>query len=82
MKSFLNPDKILEEYNSKSFPGNRTHVIVPGFEPFSEYRLTVNVFNKKGKGPKSDPVNFYTPEGGKLAQPCSKSFKLLLHSHT
>ncbi|XP_027872094.1 cell adhesion molecule L1-like a isoform X1 [Xiphophorus couchianus] len=63
MKSFLSPDKILEEHKSKSFPGNRTHVIVPGFEPFSEYRLTVNVFNKKGKGPKSDPVNFYTPEG-------------------
>ncbi|KAM4737048.1 cell adhesion molecule L1-like a isoform 2-T3 [Anableps anableps] len=63
IKSFLSPDKILEERNSMSFPGNRTHVFVPGLEPFSEYRLTVNVFNKKGKGPKSDPVTFYTPEG-------------------
>ncbi|XP_007553393.1 cell adhesion molecule L1-like a isoform X3 [Poecilia formosa] len=63
LKSFLSPDKILEEHNSKSFPGNRSHVIVSGLKPFSEYRLTVNVFNKKGKGPKSDPVNFDTPEG-------------------
>ncbi|XP_017161472.1 neural cell adhesion molecule L1-like protein isoform X2 [Poecilia reticulata] len=63
LKSFLSPDKIVEEHNSKSFPGNRSHVIVSGFQPFSEYRLTVNVFNKKGKGPKSDPVNFDTPEG-------------------
>lgn len=63
IKSFLSPDKVLEERNSMSFPGNRTHVIVHGLKPFSEYRLTVNVFNKKGKGPKSDPVTFYTPEG-------------------
>ncbi|XP_037832765.1 neural cell adhesion molecule L1-like protein isoform X2 [Kryptolebias marmoratus] len=63
LKSLLNPGKILNKSDSQSFPGNRSHVIVPGLEPFSEYKLTVNVFNKKGKGPRSDPVTFNTPEG-------------------
>ncbi|XP_034393112.1 neural cell adhesion molecule L1-like protein isoform X5 [Cyclopterus lumpus] len=62
-RSWLNPNKILDERRSLSFPGKRTHAIVPGLEPFSEYRLTVNVFNKKGNGPNSDPVTFNTPEG-------------------
>ncbi|XP_068453797.1 cell adhesion molecule L1-like a isoform X3 [Clinocottus analis] len=62
-RSWLNPNKILNERRSLSFPGKRTHAIVPGLEPFSEYRLTVNVFNKKGNGPNSDPVTFNTPEG-------------------
>uniref|UniRef100_A0A8D0D362 Neural cell adhesion molecule L1 n=1 Tax=Sander lucioperca TaxID=283035 RepID=A0A8D0D362_SANLU len=59
----LNPNKILEERQTLSFPGKRTHAIVPGLKPFSEYRLTVSVFNKKGNGPNSDPVTFNTPEG-------------------
>lgn len=63
-RSLLNPDKILDLSHSMSFSGNRSHVIVPGLEPFSEYKLTVYVFNKKGNGPKSDPVTFNTPEGG------------------
>ncbi|XP_013871249.1 neural cell adhesion molecule L1-like protein isoform X9 [Austrofundulus limnaeus] len=63
IKSLLNPSKILNKSNSMSFPGNWSHVIVPELEPFSEYKLIVSVFNKKGKGPKSDPVNFNTPEG-------------------
>lgn len=62
-RSLLNPSKLLDERQSLSFPGKRNHAIVPGLEPFSEYTLTVNVFNKKGNGPKSDPVNFSTPEG-------------------
>uniref|UniRef100_A0A3Q4GF18 Cell adhesion molecule-related/down-regulated by oncogenes n=1 Tax=Neolamprologus brichardi TaxID=32507 RepID=A0A3Q4GF18_NEOBR len=62
-QSLLNPDKILDLSHSMSFSGNRSHVIVPGLEPFSEYKLTVYVFNKKGNGPKSDPVTFNTPEG-------------------
>lgn len=65
-RSLLNPNKILEERHSLSFPGNRSHAIVPGLKPFSEYRLTVNVFNKKGNGPNSDPVTFNTPEGGEV----------------
>ncbi|KAM7404540.1 hypothetical protein PAMP_011882 [Pampus punctatissimus] len=62
-QSLLNPNKSLDERHSLSFPGKRSHAILPGLEPFSEYRLTVNVFNKKGNGPNSDPVTFYTPEG-------------------
>ncbi|XP_039656371.1 neural cell adhesion molecule L1-like protein [Perca fluviatilis] len=62
-RSLLNPNKILDESQTLSFPGKRTHAIVPGLKPFSEYRLTVNVFNKKGNGPNSDPVTFNTPEG-------------------
>ncbi|CAL1605960.1 unnamed protein product [Knipowitschia caucasica] len=62
-QSLLNPGKLLDERQSLSFHGKRNHCIVPSLEPFSEYSLTVNVFNKKGNGPKSDPVNFSTPEG-------------------
>ncbi|KAK2851255.1 hypothetical protein Q5P01_007531 [Channa striata] len=62
-RNMMNPDKILNERQSLSFHGKRSHAIVPGLEPFSEYRLTVNVFNKKGNGPSSDPVIFSTPEG-------------------
>ncbi|XP_026223083.1 neural cell adhesion molecule L1-like protein isoform X1 [Anabas testudineus] len=62
-RNLLNPNKVLDERQSLSFPGKRTHAIVPGLEPFSEYSLTVNVFNKKGNGPSSDPVTFSTPEG-------------------
>lgn len=62
-KSRLNPNKILNEPRSLSIPGKRSHAIVPQLEPFSEYKLTVNVFNKKGNGPRSDPVTFSTPEG-------------------
>ncbi|KAM3872399.1 neural cell adhesion molecule L1-like protein [Diretmus argenteus] len=62
-RSLLNPNKIPDERHSLSFHGNRSHGVVPGLAPFSEYRLTVNVFNKKGNGPHSDPVTFHTPEG-------------------
>lgn len=62
-RSFLNPNKTLDERHYLPFHGKRTHAIVPGLQPFSEYRLTVNVFNKKGNGPNSDPVTFNTTEG-------------------
>lgn len=68
IRSLQNPNKILNEHNSLSFPGNRNHSIVPRLEPFSEYKLTVHVFNKKGNGPKSELVTFNTSEGGKDAQ--------------
>lgn len=69
LRSLLNPNKTLDQRQSLSFPGRRTQAIVPGLEPFSEYRLTVNVYNKKGNGPNSDPVTFSTPEGGQLGSP-------------
>lgn len=64
LRSLLNLNKTLDERQSLLFPGRRTQAIVPGLEPFSEYRLTVSVYNKKGNGPNSDPVTFRTPEGG------------------
>lgn len=39
--------------------------MIPGLEPFSEFRLTVLAFNSRGHGPESSPVVFETPEGGK-----------------
>ncbi|XP_078806028.1 cell adhesion molecule L1-like a isoform X4 [Oryzias latipes] len=62
-RSFLDPEKILNEKQSMSFPGNGSYAIVPGLKPYSEYKLTVRVFNSKGNGPTSDPVTFSTPEG-------------------
>ncbi|XP_035015157.1 neural cell adhesion molecule L1-like protein isoform X4 [Hippoglossus stenolepis] len=61
--SLLNPNKSFDDRQSLSFPGKRSHAIVPSLKPFTEYRLIVNVFNKKGNGPNSDPVTFNTPEG-------------------
>ncbi|XP_026188036.1 cell adhesion molecule L1-like a isoform X1 [Mastacembelus armatus] len=62
-RNLLNPNKILDERQFLIFPGKRSHAVVPGLKPFSDYRLTVSVFNKKGNGPNSDPVTFNTPEG-------------------
>ncbi|XP_076019564.1 cell adhesion molecule L1-like a isoform X2 [Genypterus blacodes] len=62
-RSLLNPKKVSEERQSLAFPGERSHAIVAGLKPFSEYRVTVNVFNKKGSGPNSKAVTFNTPEG-------------------
>uniref|UniRef100_A0A674MEP5 Neural cell adhesion molecule L1 n=1 Tax=Takifugu rubripes TaxID=31033 RepID=A0A674MEP5_TAKRU len=69
LRSLMNLNKTLDERQSLLFPGRRTQAIVPGLEPFSEYRLTVSVYNKKGNGPNSDPVIFRTPEGGQLGSP-------------
>ncbi|XP_041702241.1 neural cell adhesion molecule L1-like protein isoform X3 [Coregonus clupeaformis] len=62
-RSLLHSNRIPEERHFLTFPGNRSHAMVTGLRPFSEYRLTVNVFNKRGNGPNSDPVTFQTPEG-------------------
>lgn len=69
LRSLLNPNKTLDERLSLSFPGRRSQAVVPGLEPFSEYRLAVSVYNKKGNGPNSDPVTFSTPEGGQSGSP-------------
>ncbi|KAJ8016581.1 hypothetical protein DPEC_G00008720 [Dallia pectoralis] len=62
-RSLLHSNRISEESHSLTFPENRSHAIVSNLRPFSEYRLTVNVFNKRGNGPSSDAVIFQTPEG-------------------
>ncbi|CAL8280370.1 unnamed protein product [Boreogadus saida] len=51
------------ERYSLLFGGNRSHGALPGLAPYSEYSLTVNVFNSRGNGPLSDAVSFLTPEG-------------------
>uniref|UniRef100_A0A8C2A330 Neural cell adhesion molecule L1 n=1 Tax=Cyprinus carpio TaxID=7962 RepID=A0A8C2A330_CYPCA len=51
------------ERQSLTIPGNRSHTMVPGLKPFSEYSLTVNIFNQRGNGPSSSPISFTTPQG-------------------
>ncbi|XP_076133230.1 cell adhesion molecule L1-like a isoform X1 [Alosa pseudoharengus] len=62
MRSLLASSKAAGEKQSMRVFGNRTHTLVPGLRPYSEYRLSVNVFNKKGNGPSSLPVTFTTPQ--------------------
>lgn len=42
--------------------------MVPGLTPFSEYSLIVMTFNGRGNSPGSHPVNFKTPEGGRIVE--------------
>ncbi|XP_062977868.1 neural cell adhesion molecule L1-like protein isoform X2 [Elgaria multicarinata webbii] len=51
------------EKHSLSFKADRNDGMIPGLEPFSEYRLTVLAFNSKGAGPESLTYEFQTPEG-------------------
>ncbi|XP_058265899.1 cell adhesion molecule L1-like a isoform X1 [Hemibagrus wyckioides] len=62
-KSLLTSTEIHAEKQFLILPGNHTDTIVPGLKPFSQYRLTVNVFNRKGNGPSSKPITFTTPQG-------------------
>ncbi|XP_051518827.1 cell adhesion molecule L1-like a isoform X1 [Myxocyprinus asiaticus] len=62
-QSLLTSKRIPSERQSLSIPGNRSHTMVPGLNPFSEYSLTVNVFNRRGNGPSSNPISFTTPQG-------------------
>ncbi|XP_060095547.1 neural cell adhesion molecule L1-like protein isoform X1 [Heteronotia binoei] len=51
------------EKHSLTFNADRNDGMIPGLEPFSEYRLTVLAFNSKGAGPESLAYDFQTPEG-------------------
>ncbi|KAG7268056.1 hypothetical protein CRUP_024988, partial [Coryphaenoides rupestris] len=62
-RALLRGERLGEDRYSLVFGGNRSHGELPGLAPYSEYTLTVNVFNKKGNGPHSDPITFLTPEG-------------------
>ncbi|XP_054975173.1 neuronal cell adhesion molecule isoform X29 [Sorex araneus] len=46
-----------------TFQGSKTHGMLPGLEPFSNYTLNVRVVNGKGEGPASADRVFNTPEG-------------------
>ncbi|XP_018408046.1 PREDICTED: neuronal cell adhesion molecule isoform X4 [Nanorana parkeri] len=46
-----------------TFAGNRTHGMLPGLQPNTDYILNVRVVNGKGEGPSSKDKYFETPEG-------------------
>ncbi|XP_078399861.1 neural cell adhesion molecule L1-like protein isoform X1 [Cetorhinus maximus] len=63
IKSLLERRKRYVEKHVLTFNGQRSHGMVPGLEPYSEYGLIVMVFNRKGDGPQSGSIHFKTPEG-------------------
>ncbi|NXR33931.1 NCHL1 protein, partial [Zosterops hypoxanthus] len=62
-KSMLDGKRHHPEKHFLTFVGDRNYGMIPGLEPFSEFRLTVLAFNSRGHGPESSPVVFETPEG-------------------
>lgn len=66
LRSLVDSKKNHGNKETLSFPGDRNHALVPGLTPFSEYSLIVMTFNGRGNGPGSLPVNFKTPEGGRI----------------
>ncbi|KAM5170645.1 neuronal cell adhesion molecule isoform 2-T2 [Mantella aurantiaca] len=46
-----------------TFSGNRTHGMIPGLQPNTNYIINVRVVNGKGEGPSSKDKYFETPEG-------------------
>ncbi|XP_059800891.1 neural cell adhesion molecule L1-like protein [Hypanus sabinus] len=63
IRSLLERRKRHAEKHILTFSGPRSHGMVPGLEPYSEYSLIVMVFNRKGDGPQSGSIHFKTPEG-------------------
>nr|XP_055068638.1 neural cell adhesion molecule L1-like protein isoform X2 [Misgurnus anguillicaudatus] len=63
LRSLLDSKKTHGEKHTLTFAGERTHAVVTGLRPFSEYSLIVMAFNGRGNGPGSHPVSFKTPEG-------------------
>ncbi|NXI92481.1 NCHL1 protein, partial [Psophia crepitans] len=62
-KSMLDGKRHHPEKHFLTFVGDRNYGMIPGLEPFSEFRLTVLAYNAKGDGPESSPIVFETPEG-------------------
>ncbi|PKU33600.1 hypothetical protein llap_16096 [Limosa lapponica baueri] len=62
-KSMLDGKRHHPEKHFLTFVGDRNYGMIPGLEPFSEFRLSVLAYNAKGDGPESSPVVFETPEG-------------------
>ncbi|NWX13869.1 NCHL1 protein, partial [Aegotheles bennettii] len=62
-KSMLDGKRHHPEKHFLTFVGDRNYGMIPGLEPFSEFRLTVLAYNGKGDGPESSPIVFETPEG-------------------
>ncbi|XP_053339344.1 cell adhesion molecule L1-like a [Clarias gariepinus] len=62
-QSLLTSIEVPAEKQFLTLTGNQSHTIVSGLKPFSQYRLNVHVFNRKGSGPSSSPITFTTPQG-------------------
>ncbi|XP_064523232.1 neural cell adhesion molecule L1-like protein isoform X6 [Pseudopipra pipra] len=62
-KSLLDGKRHHPEKHFLTFVGDRNYGMIPGLDPFSEFRLTVLAYNSRGDGPESSPVVFETPEG-------------------
>ncbi|NWR19855.1 NCHL1 protein, partial [Emberiza fucata] len=62
-RSMLDGKRHHPEKHFLTFVGERNYGMIPGLEPFSEFRLTVSAFTSRGDGPESSPVVFETPEG-------------------
>ncbi|XP_074406434.1 neural cell adhesion molecule L1-like protein isoform X2 [Zonotrichia albicollis] len=62
-RSMLDGKRHHPEKHFLTFVGDRTSGMIPGLDPFSEFRLTVSAFTSRGDGPESSPVFFETPEG-------------------
>ncbi|XP_032554733.1 neural cell adhesion molecule L1-like protein isoform X3 [Chiroxiphia lanceolata] len=62
-KSMLDGKRHHPEKHFLTFVGDRNYGMIPGLDPFSEFRLTVLAYNSRGDGPESSPVVFETPEG-------------------
>ncbi|KAL0978653.1 hypothetical protein UPYG_G00173500 [Umbra pygmaea] len=63
LRSLLDSKKTVGDKDTVTLLGDRSHAIVTGLRPFSEFSLTVMVFNRRGNGPESHAVTFKTPEG-------------------
>ncbi|XP_048463513.1 neuronal cell adhesion molecule a isoform X4 [Rhincodon typus] len=61
--SLIRQGKGHTEVKILNFPGDKSHGMLPGLEPFSVYKLNVRVLNGKGEGPASEDVVLKTPEG-------------------
>uniref|UniRef100_A0A671YYQ2 Cell adhesion molecule L1-like b n=1 Tax=Sparus aurata TaxID=8175 RepID=A0A671YYQ2_SPAAU len=68
LRSLVNSKKSHGDKHTLTFPGDRNHAVILGLTPFSEYSLIVMTFNGRGNGPGSHPVNFKTPEGGRIVE--------------
>lgn len=68
LRSLLDSKKTHGDKHTLTFSGERTHAVVTGLRPFSEYSLIVMAFNGRGNGPGSHPVIFETPEGGEYRE--------------
>uniref|UniRef100_A0A667YT07 Cell adhesion molecule L1-like b n=1 Tax=Myripristis murdjan TaxID=586833 RepID=A0A667YT07_9TELE len=80
LRSLADSKKSHGDKHTLTFPGDRSHAMVPGLMPFSEYSLIVMTFNGRGNGPGSHPVNFKTPEGVPEKNPVFRVTDVQKHS--